>query len=338
MGTLSTILQRQHKKNRIASLGLLAGLAWLLLGLVATTQAAGRIFLPYGDTFFGVISEYTVQDEAETMVDLALQNDLGYNEIVAANPALDPWYPRQGKRVVMPTAWLLPSLSQCNFEGPTQPGSFMAWENTCIVVNLAEYRLYRIQRHAPGYSVQTYPIGIGRDGYATREAKYRIVQKLKNPAWTVPPSVRAEYPELPKVVPPGPDNPLGNFALRLSRPDYLIHGTNKPLGVGRRVSRGCIRMYPEDIEQLFSEASVGETVVILYQPLKVGRRAGVIYVEAHENYLELGNDFQVAGTLLRQQGVVLDEALAKTLSRVIQEKRGVPVALPNNSAVKKSPR
>lgn len=319
VGKLVGVNIGQHIKSMFAVL------VWLLFGLVTTAQAAGQFYLEPGDTVFGTMAEYTVQDEAETLVDLAIDNDLGYNEIVDANPDLDPWYPRQGKRVVVPTAWLLPSLSQCNFA---------AGGKTCIVVNLAEYRLYRIQRRPPGFAVQSYPVGIGRDGYATHEAKYRIVQKIKNPAWIVPPSVLAEYPDYPRVVPPGPDNPLGDFALRLSQPDYLIHGTNKPLGVGRRVSRGCIRMYPEDIEQLFREAKVGESVVILYQPLKIGRRAGGIYVEAHENYLNLGDNLQEALALLRQQGVAVDEALARTLARVIEEKRGVPVPLPQNGAAK----
>ena len=182
------------------------------------------------------------------------------------------------------------------------------------MVNLAEFRLYRIQPHAQGFSVQTYPIGIGREGYTTIEAKYRIIQKLKNPVWNVPPSILAEYPEFPTIIQPGPDNPLGDHALRLSRPDYLIHGTHKPLGIGRRVSRGCLRMYAEDIEKLFED-------------VMVGKRSGVAYVEVHENYLNLGDDFQVATALLRKQGVTIDATLARALSRIIEEKRGVPVPL-----------
>lgn len=332
MGTPCTTWRHQRHKIMLVRLGLLAGLAWFLLGLVATTQAADRFLLPAGDTVFGAMTEYTVQDEAETLVDLAMEKDLGYNEIVDANPALDPWYPRQGKRVLLPTSWILPPTTQCNFAEPARPGIGMASEQACIVVNLAELRLYRIQRYGLGFTVQTYPIGIGREGFATTEAKYRIVQKLKNPAWNVPPSVRAQYPEYPAVIPPGPDNPLGDYALRLSRPDYLIHGTHKPLGIGRRVSRGCVRMHPEDIEKLFSEARIGEEVVILYQPLKVGKRNGVIYVEAHENYLKTGDDFQVAAALLRQQGMAVDEEQARTLSRIIREKSGAPVFLPNSSA------
>ena len=138
--------------------------------------------------------------------------------------------------------------------------------------------------------VITHPIGIGREGWRTPTGRTRITQKLEQPAWTVPASVRKEHVRLgdplPAIVPPGPDNPLGEFAMRLSRPQYLIHGTNKPWGVGIRVSHGCVRLYPEDIATLFPQVPVGTPVRIINEPYVAGRRDGLLYLEAHEPLAE----------------------------------------------------
>ncbi len=206
----------------------------------------------------------------ETLLDIARRYDLGYDEIVAANPGVDPWVPKPGLKVVLPTRFILPSA-------PRQG----------LVVNLAARRLFFYPPTRPGKPavVITHPMAIGREGWHTPLVQTRIVAKQVNPSWRVPPSIRAEHAQngetLPAVVPPGPDNPLGTRALRLGVPGYLIHGTNKPEGIGMRVSHGCLQLYPEDIEALFEQVPVKTSVNIVNQPYLVGRQQGAVYLEAH---------------------------------------------------------
>ena len=226
---------------------LIAALMLCLPGVAVAT----RFVLPglEGD-MIGEMRSATVA-EGQTLLDIARDNDLGYQEIVRANPELDPWLPPVGAKVVLPTRYILPSATR-----------------TGIVVNLAEMRLYYFvpAKNSAGIRVFTYPLGIGQEGWSTPTGPSSITEKIKDPAWTVPESIRAAHNaeghgELPAVVPPGPDNPLGQYALRLENSRYLIHGTNKPYGVGRRISHGCIRMYPEDIEELFPMVPVGTRVM-----------------------------------------------------------------------------
>ncbi|HET8808473.1 MAG TPA: L,D-transpeptidase family protein, partial [Methylophaga sp.] len=204
-------------------------------------------------------------------LDIARSFDLGYGDIVNANPNLDAWVPGDNQRVIVPTRFILPNA-------PRQG----------IVVNIPEMRLYYYQAKQVGEAqrVVTHPIGIGREGRDTPLGKLSIIQKRKNPSWTPPESVRKEHAAagdiLPAVVPPGPDNPLGSRAMRLSNPSYLIHGTDRPYGVGLRVSSGCIRLYPEDIESLFSKVPVGTQVNIIYAPFKVGVKNNELYMDAHK--------------------------------------------------------
>ena len=185
-----------------------------------------------------------VTREEDTLLDIARDNDLGYAQLIVANPGIDPWVPGAGRRITLPGLYLVP-------EGPRRG----------IVINLSEQRLYYFP--PGGRTVETYPIGVGVQGRTTPLGTSQIAGKDVRPAWYPPPSIRAEKPELPEVVPPGPDNPLGEYALRLGWPGYLIHGTNKPYGVGRNVSHGCIRLYPEDIERLFREVSPGMPVRVM---------------------------------------------------------------------------
>ena len=161
------------------------------------------------------------------------------------------WVPGEDTKIVIPDAHLLPDGAR---EG--------------LVLNLADQRIYY---YAPNSSiVESHPIGIGNVDWETPKGTTRVIRKRKNPIWRVPKSIRAEQPELPAMVMPGPKNPLGKFALDLSMPAYLIHGTNKPLGVGRRVSHGCIRLYPEDILTLFRKVAVGTPVAIVDQTGQAG--------------------------------------------------------------------
>ncbi len=281
-------------------------------------EAAGPFRLPPGDDVFGVLRDHVVADDGETLAGLAVRWGLGYNEMTEANEGVDPWYPGKGRSLVIPTSWILPDISA--YRGPAAEGARI------IVLNLAELRLYVIVNEAGRRSVSTFPVGIGREGYDTPLGRFTITEKLKDPPWIIPPSFRDEYRELPDIVPPGPDNPLGRYALRLSDPLYLIHGTNKPLGVGRRVSHGCIRMYPEDIERLYGMTGVGDEVIILYQPVKVGLRGTTPYIEVHRDYLHNREPFQEAVDLLRRRGLLgrIDPGI---LYPAILEKRGIPVRL-----------
>ncbi|NNF41384.1 MAG: L,D-transpeptidase family protein [Woeseiaceae bacterium] len=208
--------------------------------------------------------------DSDTFSDLAREYGLGYDEIVAANPGIDPWRPGENTPVLLPTQYVLP-------DGPKDG----------VVLNIAARRLFYFPPADSGEprQVLTYPIGIGRIGWETPLGVTEVVSKAKDPSWWVPASVRREHAEmgdpLPAVVPPGPDNPLGTRVLKLDIPGYLIHGTNQPYGVGMRVSHGCVRLYPENIEQLYPLVARGETVRIVNEPYLFGQRDGVLYFEAH---------------------------------------------------------
>lgn len=207
---------------------------------------------------------------SDTLSDLARTYGLGYDEIIAANPGVNPWLPGENTPVLLPTQFILPDV-------PRQG----------IVLNIASKRLFYFPAVPEGEKqvVKTYPIGIGRVGWETPLGTTTVVSKARDPSWYVPASVRREHAEkgdpLPSVVPPGPDNPLGHRVLQLEMPGYLIHGTNQPYGVGMRVSHGCVRLYPENIELLFELVEVGEQVAIVNEPYLVGTRNGELYFEAH---------------------------------------------------------
>ena len=211
------------------------------------------------EDMLGAVRAYTAKHD-DTLLDLARNNGLGFVEIVAANQGIDPWIPGAGTAITLPTGHLLPDAPR---EG--------------VVINLAEHRLY----HFTSEGITTYAIGVGREGWNTPLGVTKIVRKKKNPIWYPPQSIRDEKPDLPKVVRAGPNNPLGQHALYFDWPTYLVHGTNMPWGVGRRVSHGCIRLYPESIERLFSEVDVGTRVEVIDQPIKIGRFEGELYLEVY---------------------------------------------------------
>jgi L,D-transpeptidase ErfK/SrfK len=215
---------------------------------------------PASPDLVGRLSFRTLSAE-DTFVDLAPELGVGYLELVAANQSVDPWVPRAGARVVVPGAHLLPS-------GPREG----------IVVNTGDRRLYYF---APGDPPRSYPIGIAKEGYATPVGTTKVVRKKENPTWYPGPTARRDDPSLPAAVPPGPENRLGAYALYLGWPSYLIHGTNEPRGVGRHSSRGCIRLYPQDIEELFAIAPIGAKVRVVHEPVKLGWIGGELYLEVH---------------------------------------------------------
>lgn len=229
--------------------------------LAHSTAWAGEFTVTGDETVIGSVQSYVTKKQ-DTLLDVQRVYDIGYAELVAANQNVDPWLPGEGTSVVIPAQFILPP--------PPHIG---------IVINLGERRLYYF--HPNHKTVETFPIGVGVEGKTTPAGITRIVAKEKNPAWYPPPSIHAEDPTLPAVIPPGPDNPLGNYALRLGWPNVLIHGTNKPDGVGRNVSHGCIHLYPEDIERLFAEVPIGTPVRVIDQPALVAWSGGRLYVALH---------------------------------------------------------
>ena len=229
----------------------------------------------------------------DTLSDLARRYDLGYNEIVDANPTVDPWLPGAGTPIVLPTQFVLPNAAR---QG--------------VVLNIATMRMFYYPPTKPGEQavVITHPIGIGKEGWSTPLGTTQIIAKQKDPAWNVPISIREEHAKkgdpLPAVVPPGPDNPLGQFAMRLGLPSYLIHGTNKPYGIGMRVSHGCIHLYPEDIAKLFEIIPVGVAVNIINKPYTAGWHNNMLYIEAH--------------TPLEEDAKALDGSLTPAVKEVVR--------------------
>jgi L,D-transpeptidase ErfK/SrfK len=232
---------------------------------------------PFDPKSTGVLGELQV-----TQADIARRFNVGYDELTRANPGVDPWLPGEGTRIVLPTQWVLPDAAP---EG--------------IVVNVAAMRLFYFPKPAKNKQrvVITYPIGVGKVGWETPIGTTKIVSKRKNPVWSPPPSVRKEHAEkgdpLPAKVPAGPDNPLGAYAMNLGWPSYLMHGTNKPPGVGMRASHGCIRLYPEDIESLFEMIPVGMQVTVVNQPLLYRWQGNSLYVQSYPPVVE-GMDDSVA--------------------------------------------
>ncbi|HLK11443.1 MAG TPA: L,D-transpeptidase family protein [Candidatus Binatia bacterium] len=221
------------------------------------------------DTVIGEPRTYRIRD-GDTLMDVARYDDLGYNEIVAANPGVDPWVPPVGATIVLPTAWVLPC---CTYTG--------------IVLNIPEMRLFYYERPA-GRShtlvVRTYPVGLGRRDRRTPRGRFRVRGKTVNPRWVIPESIRAEHirergDARTTIAGGAPDNPLGKYRLELTIPRYAIHGTDIPWGVGMEVSHGCARLYPEDIERLFPIVPVGTPVEFTYQRAKLGTRAGATFVQ-----------------------------------------------------------
>jgi L,D-transpeptidase ErfK/SrfK len=284
-----------------------------ILGALAALAGAGpvkadlyRISGP-GDEVIGA-PFYVKTDSKHTLLDIGRHYGLGYDEMAQANPGVDMWVPGEGRDVMVPTQHVLPKAPRNG-----------------IVLNLAEKRMYYF--HSPS-EVETFAISIGREGWGTPVGNFSIATKIKDPTWTPPASIRKEHAEagdpLPAVVPAGPDNPLGQYAMRLSVPSYLIHGTNKPWGLGMQVSHGCIRMYPEDIEALFPKVPVGTPVNIINQPYKVGWLGDQLYLEANAPDGEAGSrapQSVIPTAIANADGVVVDW---NEVQQVLNENAGLP--------------
>lgn len=282
--------------------------ALLSLGIAALTPVHAKVYR-LSDPSDGVVGTpfYVTARSEHTMLDIGRHHGLGIDEMKQANPSVDMWLPGEGTAVLLPDRHVLPDAPRKG-----------------IVLNLAERRLYYFRSPT---EVETFSVGIGREGWETPVGSYSIIEKTVNPTWTPPASIRAEYAKqgkiLPAVVPPGPDNPLGTHRLRLSNPSYLIHGTNKPWGVGMPVSSGCTRMFPEDIEYLFGQVEVGTPVTIVDQPYKVGWLGDQLFLEVSriDDAPERPVEQIIPASIAQADGVVIDWDAVR---RVQQENTGLP--------------
>ncbi|HEX7775596.1 MAG TPA: L,D-transpeptidase family protein [Parvibaculum sp.] len=234
---------------------MISAASWcLLVGIVSALNPA------HADDLVGMQTIYETRVE-DTLPDIARRFDLGYVEVRIANPGIDPWLPGAGKWLTLPTQHIIPRAARRG-----------------IVINLPELRLYYF---LSDHQIMSFPLGIGGEGKETPLGATTVRRKRMHPTWTPTPSEHAENPDLPATVPPGPDNPMGELALYLGWPGYAIHGTNKPYSIGRRDSHGCIRLYPQDIDALFSSVSEGTPVTVVNEPVKAGWSDGVLYIEVH---------------------------------------------------------
>jgi L,D-transpeptidase ErfK/SrfK len=289
-----------------------------------------RFELDSAQDLVGVVQVVTVARD-DTLTDIARRFNVGYEEIVRANPKVDPWLPGEGREIVVPSQFILPDAPR-----------------TGLVINIAAMRIFYYPPVKRGERpvVLTHPIGIGKVGWRTPEGVTKIVRRQQDPTWRVPVSVRKEHhdngEDLDPVIGPGPDNPLGKYAFYLQWPSYLIHGTNKPAGVGLRSSHGCIRLYPEDIAQFFAMVPVGTQVRVVNQPFVFGWRDGQLYMQPFDVLEDDTRDWakaprrllskSLAATLqqqLKAHRTQVDWTLVSALART---PRGVPVPITESDA------
>ncbi|HET9864292.1 MAG TPA: L,D-transpeptidase family protein [Steroidobacteraceae bacterium] len=288
--------------------------------------ATHRFEIEPGTDIVGVVQK-TLASKEDTLTDIARRFNVGYEEIVRANPGVDPWLPGEGREIVIPSQFVLPNAPR---EG--------------IVINAAAMRLFyypKVKKGEPQV-VHTYPIGIGKVGWKTPEGVTKIVRRQKDPTWRPTPSIIKEHLEergekLERVIGPGPDNPLGRFAFYLGWPSYMIHGTNKPAGVGLRSSHGCIRLYPEDIAVLFEMAPIGTPVRVVNQPFVFGFKDGALHIQAFDVLEDDPRDWKKAQAKLLNKALAdsIRKELAKrqekidweAVAQLSQDPRGIPVSV-----------
>ncbi len=250
----------------------------------------------------------TVVRADDTLHTIARRSGVGLGELQLANPDLELWLPAAGSQVNLPTRHILPDALHSQEK-----------TRTSVVVNLPEFRLYLLKNQR----VMTYPVSIGRSGFATPLLVSRVTQKRRDPVWRPTVSIRQEAQRrgetLAKEIPPGPDNPLGKFAIRLGSSAYLIHGTNRPSGLGLRVSHGCVRMFPADIEHVYSQVAQGDRVIIVNEPVKVGWHDGRLWMEVHPPLDEFPLDDEE----------LLSHALDLAFTELLRQSDNLPGQLPD---------
>jgi L,D-transpeptidase ErfK/SrfK len=257
---------------------------------------------PINSTVIGNPTFYVVKEE-DTLLDIAREYELGFNEMAILYPGTDPWMPSPGRTLSIPAFWVLP---------PTKLEQ--------LVINIPEMRLYIFNENST--EVQTYPVGIGSEGWKTPEGEFSITEKRQNPQWYVPVSLQNEYGVA--IMPPGPENPLGKYFMRFANGSYGIHGTHMPWGVGRLISHGCIRCYPEHISLIYPQVKLGTSVKIVYEPVKLGTRKGKIYVEVHPDvYAKIPDLNQYAADKLKNF-TLSDRVDPEKYRQAVESQDGVP--------------
>jgi L,D-transpeptidase ErfK/SrfK len=273
------------------------------------------------------VLQVTKSTKEDTLSDIARRFNVGYEEIVRANPGVDPWLPGADREIVIPSQFIIPNAPR---EG--------------IVINVPQMRLFyfpKAKKDEPQL-MYTFPIGIGRVGWATPQGTTKIVRRQKDPTWRPTPSIIKEHreekgEELERVIGPGPDNPLGRYAFYLGWPSYMIHGTNKPAGVGLRSSHGCIRLYPEDIELLFNMAPIGTKVTVINEPFMFGWQNDRLYLQAFDVLEDDARDWKKAQKKLvsKSLGADIQKELKKRkeemnwdlVAAAAHTPRGIPVSI-----------
>lgn len=301
-------------KTQIMQFGLILYMRLIVTILTVFMLPASDVYgsgaFPLDDlsgTLIGINKSHRIA-EKETLLDLAIDYGIGYNEIIAANSRIDPWVPDEGAEIVIPTRWLLPEVM-----------------DNGVLINLAELRLYHFFMINGRRYVKTFPVGIGRQGLQTPTGSFKITLKVKDPVWSIPLSIRKEDPTLPAFVPPGPDNPLGRYWLELSD-GYGIHGTNRPYGIGRRVSHGCIRLYPGDIEILFKYVKKGTEVRIIDEPVKTALYNNKVFIEVHSSGMDESELIAVAIKKLSRKSL-LKNINTFLLIKAVKSSTGLPAVI-----------
>ena len=289
--------------------------SWLFPGHPEKEIERNLFSVARGDDVIGRLAVVRLE-KGDTLPDIARHFSLGTNAISAANPGVDVWVPAAGERIMLPLSFILPDTPRKG-----------------IVINLATMRLFQYKGDSTSLVVSTYPVGIGTQERPTPTGQMRVVRKATRPTWHVPASIAEDHRKkgdpLPAEVPPGPENPLGECALYLSKSGYLMHGTNKPASIGLKASNGCMRLYPEHVKMLYNDTPVNTPVVIVNQPYLIGQRNGMLYMEAHtpledSGAIELEKTYAKLRTVEKKSGRTLDW---KKVKEVQAEARGIPVPI-----------
>ena len=248
--------------------------------------------------------QHHVIKKGEDLLDIARRYDLGWTEIGAMYRAWDPFLPPVGTSMLIPTLWIVPTGRSAQ-----------------IIVNTGEMRLFYFVNQ--GTQVYTYPIGMGVLDFKTPTGNFTVNQKKVNPDWHIPKQLQKKY-EM-SVMPAGPDNPMGAFKLGLNWGDYGIHGCNLPWAVGRLVSHGCTRLYPEDIKKLFAMVPMGTKVEYIYEPAQIGFRQGRVYLSVHDDvYFKIRSMILHVLSMLEQRGLA-DQVDTQKVMQTVEEQTGMPM-------------
>jgi L,D-transpeptidase ErfK/SrfK len=289
--------------------------AWFFPGHPEKAIERNNFSVAKGDDVIGRLAVVKLE-KGDTLPDIARHFSLGINAISAANPGVDVWVPEAGERITLPLSFILPDTPRKG-----------------IVINLATMRLFHYKSDSKSLVVSTYPVGVGTEERPTPTGQTSVARKTTRPTWHVPASIAADHRKkgdvLPAEVPPGPENPLGEYALYLGKTSYLIHGTNKPASIGLKATNGCMRLYPENVKILYKDTPVNTPVAIVNQPYLIGQRDGVLYMEAHtpledSGAVELEKIYAKLRNIEKKSAQTLDWSRIK---KVQTEARGVPVPI-----------